>query len=303
MIKRLDRAFISFILCAALMLTGAGAASSEDIRSGSLTIELLEDHNGAKRGIEGIHVSLFRVADVEPLQNDGMIRFVPAGSLAGANDGKHIELEIAVGPEGDFAELAVRFYDYAVSNHIGPMVNARPTDANGRVVFGELHSGLYLVAQANTTSATHIMAPTLVPVYWYTDNAGGDSGVIAKPKTETRPPEPPIITRPPTTRPTRPPTTTTPPTEGNLVPDENRHIEFDSDGTPLGEWTYDDEEGTWVYEEFDDDELLFEEETPLGDLPQTGVLRWPIPFLCALGGVTMTSGLFVLTKGKKKNES
>jgi hypothetical protein len=53
-------------------------------------------------------------------------------------------------------------------------------------------------------------------------------------------------------------------TGGNLTPvpgNGDAYIEIRDDGTPLGEWHYDDEQGEWVFDEYP---------PPLGDLPQTG---------------------------------
>jgi hypothetical protein len=54
------------------------------------------------------------------------------------------------------------------------------------------------------------------------------------------------------------------PSPGNsIVPgDGGTYIELDENGTPLGEWRYDEDNGEWIFDEY----------PPLGNLPQTGAV-------------------------------
>ena len=78
-----------------------------------------------------------------------------------------------------------------------------------------------------------------------------------------------------------------------LVPgDDGSFIEFDEDGTPLGEWRWDDDDEMWIFEEY----------LPLGNLPQTGdagnLLIWLIFIGCLLLGFCVIVGLKVIRKRK-----
>ena len=68
-----------------------------------------------------------------------------------------------------------------------------------------------------------------------------------------------------------------PPGDGDhLVPDGDRYIKVDDDGTPLGEWHWDDDLKLWIFDEY----------APLGDIPRTGDMKIPgiyyIVFIIAL---------------------
>ena len=53
-------------------------------------------------------------------------------------------------------------------------------------------------------------------------------------------------------------------------------------------------------EEFED---IFDEDVPLGPLPQTGQLWWPVPVLGALGLILVGAGLYLMRKDRRKRES
>jgi len=79
----------------------------------------------------------------------------------------------------------------------------------------------------------------------------------------------------------------------NLVLDGDKLIEFDDNGTPLGEWHWDDELEKWIFDEY----------TPLSGLPQTGyddkvdVYLFMLGLsLLSLGAVTLVR---ILSKEKK----
>ena len=48
---------------------------------------------------------------------------------------------------------------------------------------------------------------------------------------------------------------------------------LDDNGVPLGEWRWDGDRGEWIFEEL----------SPLTDMPWTGALRWPLPVLLLIG--------------------
>jgi LPXTG-motif cell wall-anchored protein len=57
-------------------------------------------------------------------------------------------------------------------------------------------------------------------------------------------------------------------------------IIFDEDGTPLGEWRYDEPTDQWIFDEY----------PPLAELPQTGQLNWPVPVLAGFGALLFFVG-------------
>ncbi|MDR3278116.1 MAG: LPXTG cell wall anchor domain-containing protein, partial [Oscillospiraceae bacterium] len=65
------------------------------------------------------------------------------------------------------------------------------------------------------------------------------------------------------------------------------YVEFDEDGTPLGEWSYDEDTGEWIFDPY----------VPLGDLPATGdsgAALW-----IALTAAASFAAAFLLTRKKK----
>ena len=91
---------------------------------------------------------------------------------------------------------------------------------------------------------------------------------------------------------------------GRLTPkDDNTYIEFDENGTPLGEWHWDDDPGEWIYEEYPP---LDSYDPPQDnyDLPQTGegvgvpLLLFMLPVLinlaCQLSASSKMCGVCVL---------
>jgi len=67
---------------------------------------------------------------------------------------------------------------------------------------------------------------------------------------------------------------------------------MDDNGVPLGHWDYNPDTGEWIFDEY----------PPLADLPQTGVLRWPIPALSASGAMLVALGIYLNRKNKKVEE-
>ena len=53
-------------------------------------------------------------------------------------------------------------------------------------------------------------------------------------------------------------------------------------------------------EEFED---IFDEDVPLGPLPQTGQLWWPVPVLGAVGLILIGAGLYLTRKDRRKREN
>ena len=83
-----------------------------------------------------------------------------------------------------------------------------------------------------------------------------------------------------------------PPTNPDrLISDGNGgFIELDDDGIPLGTWHWCPDEEVW----------LFDEMLPLGDLPQTGLLNWPIVVLLISGILMIAFGIFIVKRSKEE---
>ena len=122
------------------------------------------------------------------------------------------------------------------------------------------------------------------------------------PPTEPPPTEPPPTEPPPAPPPPRPPGGTdqemppAPTTTGNtIIPGDNGvFIEFDDLGVPLGEWSWDDVEEMWVFDEY----------PPLAMMPTTGnadivgslAVLWSI----SLAGLGAVIGAVVKTRARQR---
>jgi hypothetical protein len=114
------------------------------------------------------------------------------------------------------------------------------------------------------------------------------------PPSTTTPPSAPPSAAPVPTPPSTPntPTTEQPPVPNipgdKVVPSDDGYIEFDEDGTPKGEWHWDDNTGEWIYDEY----------PPLGEMPRTGDAGVAVYVPLLLGSV-VTLVIVALTDKKK----
>jgi pilin isopeptide linkage protein len=217
------------------------------------------------------------------------------------------------------ASAAFDGYDFAVyagTDTTGTPVATGTSLADGSITFAPAITynvaGTYTYTIAETTAlGTGWTAPAnQTATVNVVDN--GDGTLTATPTYETpptftntyNPPYVPPTPTPPTPTPSETPTPTpeetptpTPsetPTPTPRIPvtptppvtpnDDGSYIEFDDDGSPLGEWRYDEDLGEWIFDEF----------PPLGaiDTGDSGLLLWAVVALVA-------GAVFVLT-GKKK---
>jgi hypothetical protein len=251
--------------------------------------------------VNGVNIRVYRVADMQ-MQN-GLMRFDLAEEFVGAVQDwpEHINIS-----KENFARLAKELLAHAINTDVEYAVNSSVNN-DGSILFEGLSRGLYLIAQ-NSSSGSHNILPALMSIPHY-DGGEWVYDAIAKPKTEpngsTSPPTPAPTNRPnrpapDPEAPTQPPTLTRlPPGEPVIRDDDIGYTDFDTD-TPLGEVHYDTDKPE--EEEEKDEDIDFSEDMPMGDLPQTGVVRWPIPILYTIGGTATLSGLFVLNKERKKDE-
>lgn len=273
--RRISIIFIT--LCMVLMqvaVTYAGA-------TGSLQVELRSESAAA---FKDFTVQVWRIADNSATPT-------PTAEFSGAKVDWNIDFSLTA----DNSKLTEDLYKYIVKHDIAPIYE-QVSDASGNTSFTGLN-GIYLVAaQDSKDPARYIFTHFIVPVPY-----GGNGNIVAAPKGVAPPkpkndhehehqeptpkPEPPTPPTPPkpdgqTDESSQP----TPPSRPHLVPSDNGYVELDDNGVPLGEWHYDN--GEWVFDEY----------PPLSDLPQTGVLYWPVPVLAIGGGLAIALGLALMRK-------
>jgi len=300
----------AFLICASLLPTYARAIDLSG-GNGQLVVELAYD--GAPVVNFPLRITLIATARYDSNADAIVYDMVNGFTLP---QGKVLGMNMDAATNRDLAASLNRQTNGAATQLTGS------TDQNGEATFNNLEAGMYLLAQRNGGSADFRMAPSLVPVP-YADTDGDWSNLVdavvartklepkTPPPTETTPPgtttppeetpspppespetptpTPPSTPSPPDTPP--PPTPTPPPDRPNLVPDGDGYIEMDDTGVPRGHWDQ-NPDGDWIFTEY----------PPLADLPQTGVLRWPIPVLSASGAVLVVLGIYINRKGKKSWE-
>ena len=218
------------------------------------------------------------------------------------------------GPAG-FTETTIRYRDF---------------NGSGQHTFSNIPTGTYTVTES--TSDRNITGYTFSTVAVTGDGnvTKGQTATLTvtntyTPPTSSSPPPtssspPPSSSSPPPESSSPPPESSSPPPESSspppyipppyipppvvippppvptgemnsLVEDGDGWLEFDEDGVPLGRWELDPETGEWIFDAF----------PPLGEMPQTGVLRWPIPWLSGTGTLLIGFGCVINRKGKRYN--
>jgi len=212
------------------------------------------------------------------------------------------------------------------------------TDSTGYALFSRLTPGLYLIAPGSAAGFYDIkpyliQIPQFIDGYW-------NYKIIAVPKMEPlpdstpAPSRPTVFPKPPPAVPHTPSVSAEPSPMDSPAPEisipaatgaisdpaqpspdaithirkrppmhspdntlkmdgPNDYIEYDPNGMPLGKWLYNADTGSWDFTGF----------PPLGDLPQTGMLNWPIPVMSVSGLILFTAGWIVVIKdreGKKR---
>ena len=267
-----------------LMASGAFAAMDLTREDGRIIVALVTESGDTP--LRNIQVSLYRVGDVELV--NGEYSFSRAGDFRNAN------VTLVIETSAQHANQAALLVTYARSNRLTP-IETKSTDTNGRVEFNDLGSGLYLVMQTSANvSGGYVFDPVLIPLPYLTqttDTAGTwEFEVTSRPKTEyVPPPETPPPTTPPTTPPVTPPVTPPPESPQETPPPASSElVEFDNE-VPLAS----------VPSEEPAEELFIpEQDVPLGNLPQTGLLIWPIAVFLIAGIVIVVAGIIV--KNRKR---
>lgn len=245
--------------------------------------------------IEGTNIAICRAADAEEVNEEAVYKVTDSFSgfmtdFAWVNDK----------PE-EHPTQAVKLDTYATGNGVTRIM--KETDANGEVSFSDLDPGLYLVSKLNSVGDIYTMAPFLVPIPHKNDKAssGWSYLVSARPKVSTTTSTEYISDG---GTPAKPPTsgwTSTPLPESTITPvptlppilaltSTPTLVDIPDDPSVLGTQTD-------VLEEVD-----IVDETPKGELPQTGMLRWPVPVLSSAGILMFVAGTFMTAKNKKRNE-
>lgn len=217
--------------------------------------------------VKGLPEATYRITETKPTPG-----FVKDPVYSALIDGQKVTVTDG-GTEKDATELYLNKYD------------TKPT----LVVTNTASTGGGITPGPDPTEPT-TTAPTEEPS---SSTGGEDSSEPSEPSGSSEPSDPSEPTDPgettaPTTPITPPPVPTAP---GNtLEPSENGYIEFDENGTPLGEWTYDEELDEWIFDEF----------PPLGNLPLTGYLaqnnRWLYLVLFSVLALTTLLGAQFLSE-------
>jgi len=201
--------------------------------------------------------------------------------------------------------------NYAKNNSITPL-KIRHTNSGNPMIFSGLNPGVYLFVQSSAEEQSHIvLGPFLIRTLhdgiWTID-----SDLAAK--TE------PIPTPTPTPTPTPSPS----PTPGSVhipghrLPNGGRYTPHTTEGDnpddpfdviiPPGSGSPPNGGYKTPITEVNTPSEPFEPITPRlsptphpgkPDLPQTGLLRWPIPILSGLGLLIVVTGVYMIRKGKK----
>ncbi len=130
------------------------------------------------------------------------------------------------------------------------------TNDGGVATFENLPVGVYLVVTGETINYKGIVPFLLQLPYTNATGDGWVMDVVSQPKVEARP--------------YYPPEEEVPDEEPPLSPGDPPEEEIPDGDVPQG--------GAGGFEE-----EIFEEEVPLAELPQTGLLQWPIPVMVAVG--------------------
>ena len=279
MIKRIFSVVITIILML-MMAVSASAVIDPGVTDGSITVDLVSKYNN-------IAVMLYRVADVEYVNG----KFVFTLTEAFKNVAN---VDFVINDAGEHQRQAGVLEAFARTNNIKEQARGT-TNQNGVLVFSQLTPGVYLIAQDrnSTTYASYRMSEVLIPIPDYVSGRLSYQ-ITAHPKIKTIPvtptTPPPDYDDPdpdPTPRPSPSPSPSpSPGPTGSPEPPDDTTI-FDGD-PPIAP------------REPDTPVELKDPDRPLSDIPQTGLLVWPIPVLSICGTLMTGSGIYLQRKDKRK---
>ena len=182
--KRFLHKLILPLLCLVLLcavMVPSWAHEVPDLKkNGSITLTLQYDG----KALSGGSFAMYRVGTVE--EKDGDYSFTTAGTGFSTFSGSLDKLDAA---------LAQKLKDYADSQKIQPVANAKNSD--GKAVFSKVTPGLYLVVQTQRCTGYELLSPFLVSVpmnedghYRYDIDAAGKFKPTPKPNTPNTPNKP-----------------------------------------------------------------------------------------------------------------
>jgi len=253
---------IALILCIAFPFPAY--AENFTGTDGSLTIELVYDN----KPVSGIRVGIYYVATVAG-KTPGVPEYTLTGGFTGFTHNK-LNLLKSGSMEADVNKelsLALQSYAKAPGRNLQPLNNTyKSTNAQGTVEFTGLNAGMYLIVQENVPATGYRITPALIPVPAYDDKAKiWKYAFTVHPKTEYIP--------------------------GGGDGDGDRTPGGDGDGDRRTNMPDPDVPLRGIDDNptmpIDDDPI------PLADLPQTGLLRWPVPVLGVFGSLLILAGLLV----------
>jgi pilin isopeptide linkage protein len=238
--------------------------------TGSVTLAAKKVISGTSAAFDGYDFAVYAGTDttVAPVATgtslaDGSIVFAPAITYNAAGTYTYTIKETSTLGTGWTAPAAQTVTVNVVDNNDGTLT-ATPTYETPPT-FTNTYNPPYVPPTPTPPTPTPTETPTPTPT----------------------PEETPTPTPTPSETPTptpRVPVTPTPPVPPN---DEGSYVEFDDDGSPLGEWHYDEDSGEWIFDEF----------PPLGAIDTGDGAIIPIALVALL---VSAMGIFVLKPKKKK---
>ncbi len=127
--------------------------------SGSITVRTLEKKDTTKP-IEGVQVTLYRIAN---LSDDNLIRYNKTSEFSGFTG------DLTWNTASDCEKLATQLYEYA--KNVNVQGSTMITGKDGKVVYGNLNKGLYLVVQSGKKLENYTaFIPGLIELPLYEDD-------------------------------------------------------------------------------------------------------------------------------------
>jgi hypothetical protein len=307
----MKRFFFLIMITALLSLSTVNALAAAP-ETGSFNLEL--SYGGTAIQGMGIRISLVAGVEFDTSRNSSSFKLADEYLNSGVNLSGTIDTQRNI-------DLSKELLNFAGNNTVTWLTGT--TNANGEVLFSNLKTGLYLIAQ-NGGNGSYIISPSLLSLpyddlYDVDVHPKATIGVVPPPDDPPPPPDdppppedegdPPPEETPPVTPP--PPSDNPPPSDdGNddgdppsprsftppeppapdEAPSDSPIFQLDPDDTPEGA------------PEFDPTLDMNPEEIPRGTLPQTGMLLWPVPILLSVGSGSVVPGVMIISKEKNKDE-
>ena len=158
------------------MVQGAFAAEDSGRTTGSLSLTLAVTEDGEQVPLTGVPLALYQVADMD---TEPVVYFHLASSLAGAGVDLN-NLKTAADAENASKVLANKV------GGVGIVPLTGVTDGEGKLFFGSLPKGVYLLVQTGAIDECRV-SPMLVSVPYTEDGKKFEYDVQAFPKAEISP--------------------------------------------------------------------------------------------------------------------